>query len=150
MRACFAIPCRRIIDGRQGGYFPATNAIHLFSLTLDKGGDMHIPRLTAAALILALAGIYLQAQPPEQKITVTGKLVRAMAIGAESTGWTLEFDSPTNIGGRQMNSIPVSYPKTRKLEKLNNKYVTATGELTHRHGVETGEQVVLEVSSIKQ
>jgi heat shock protein HslJ len=101
-------------------------------------------------VILALLSVHLQAQPPEQKITVTGKLIRAMAIGGESTGWALELESATTIDGKQMNSIQVSYRKTGKLEKLENKRVRATGKLAHRHGVETGEQPVFELSSIKE
>jgi heat shock protein HslJ len=102
------------------------------------------------ALILAFVSVYLQAQPAEQKITVTGKLVRAMAIGGESTGWTVEFESSTTIDGKPVNSIQVSDHKAGELEKLENKRVRATGQLTHRHGVETGEQVVLDVSSIRE
>jgi heat shock protein HslJ len=110
---------------------------------------MRIARLPAG-LILVLLGICLQAQPAEQKITVTGKLVRAMAIGGESTGWALELESATSMAGKQVTSIQVSYRKTGKLEKLENKRVTATGKLAHRQGVETGEQPVLEVSSIEE
>jgi heat shock protein HslJ len=110
---------------------------------------MRIARLSTG-LILALVSVYLQAQPPEQKITVTGKLVRAMAIGGESTGWTLELESASTIDGKQVNSIQVSYRKAGKLEKLENKRVRATGKLTHAHGVESGEQPVLDVSSIKE
>lgn len=104
----------------------------------------------STGLILALVSVYLQAQQTEQEITVTGKLVRTMAIGGESTGWVLELEPTTNIDAKQVNSIQVSYRKTGKLEKLANKRVTATGKLTHRQGVETGEQPVLEVSSIKE
>jgi heat shock protein HslJ len=110
---------------------------------------MHIARLSTG-LILALVGVHLMAQPAEQKITVTGKLVRAMAIGGESTGWTLELESATTIDGKQVNSIQVSYRKTGKLEKLQNKSVTATGKVAHRHGAETGEYPVLDVSSIRE
>src|ERR1700687_1200237 len=102
---------------------------------------MRIARLSAG-LILALVSVHLQAQPPEQKITATGILVRAMAIGGESTGWILELEATTTIDGKQVNSIQVSYLKTAKLEKLENKRVRATGRLGHRHGVETGEQPV--------
>ena len=109
---------------------------------------MRIVRLSTG-LILALVCVYLQAQSAEQEITVTGKLVRAMAIGGESTGWTLELEPATTIDGKRLNSIQVSYSKTAKLEKLANKHVKATGKLAHRNGVETGEQPVLEVSSIK-
>ena len=63
---------------------------------------MRIARLSTG-LILALVGVYLQAQPPEQTITVTGKLVRAMAIGGESTGWALELESATlSTGSRRL------------------------------------------------
>ena len=101
-------------------------------------------------LIVALVSVYLLAQSVGQKITLTGKLVRAMAIGGESTGWVLELDSASTIDGKQVNAIQVSYSKAGKLEKLENKRVTASGELGHRHGVETGEQPVLVVSSIKE
>jgi len=104
-------------------------------------------RLTAS-LLLALASSYLPAQAQQQ--TLTGRLVRAMAIGGESTGWALELDEATNIDGKQANSIQVSYRKTGKLEKLENKRVTATGKITHRQGVETGEQPVLSVSRLKE
>jgi heat shock protein HslJ len=100
-------------------------------------------------LILALVGVSLQAQSTEQPITVSGKLDRAMAIGGESTGWTLELDSPTTVDGKQVSSIQVRYHKAAKLEKLQSKHVTVTGTVTHQQGVETGEQPVLNISSIK-
>src|ERR1700687_3673870 len=110
--------------------------------------EMRIPRVIAG-LILALATVSLQAQPSEQEITVKGKLVRAMAIGAESTGWVLELDPAINIGGKQLSSIQVSDSKAGELETFANKRVTVTGRLSQRTGVETGEQPVLSVSSIK-
>jgi heat shock protein HslJ len=100
-------------------------------------------------LILALVSFSLQAQSPELSITLAGKLVRAMAIGGESTGWTLELESPTTIDGKQVSSIQVRYRKTGKLEKLQNQRLTATGKVVHQQGVETGDQPVLNVSSIK-
>jgi hypothetical protein len=101
-------------------------------------------------LILALVSVYLPAQPSEQNIDVTGKLVRAMAIGGESTGWILELESTTTIDGKQVNSIQVSYRKTGELEKLENARVRVTGKIARRHGVEMGEHLVLDVSSIKE
>jgi heat shock protein HslJ len=103
-----------------------------------------------AGLILALAVICVQAQTAEQEISVTGKLTRMMAIGAESTGWVIELDPSIAIGGKQLDSIQVRYSKTKKLEKLANKHVTATGKLGQQTGVETGEQPVLSISSIKE
>jgi|SRR5579864_1924598 len=102
---------------------------------------MSTARLTAG-LILAAVSVCFQAQPAEQKITLTGKLVRAMAIGGESTGWALELESATTIDGKQVNSIQVNYRKTAKLEKLANKRVTASGKLARQHEMETGEQPV--------
>lgn len=102
------------------------------------------------ALILALVSVYLHAQPAPQKITVTGKLVRVMAIGAESTGWSLEPEMTTPLEGKPLNSVQVSDLKAGELEKLENKRVRATGQLTYRHGVETGDQLVLQVSSIEE
>lgn len=85
-----------------------------------------------------------------QKIAVAGKLTRAMAIGGESTGWILELESTNTIDGRQVNSIQVSYRNTADLEKLENARVRVTGNVTRRHGVETGEHLVLDASSIKE
>jgi heat shock protein HslJ len=110
---------------------------------------MRIARVSTS-LILVFSCICLQAQPPRQKITVTGKLGRVMAIGGESTGWAVQLDSATNIDGKQVDSIEVNYRKSGKLEKLENKHVKATGRLSHRHGVETGERPVLEISSITE
>ena len=110
---------------------------------------MRIARL-GISLILALVSASLQAQSPEPPVTVTGTLGRAMAIGAETTGWTVDLDSPTTVDGKQVSSIQIRYRKIAKLEKLQDKHVTVTGTVTHQQGVETGEQPVLDVSSIKQ
>ena len=73
-----------------------------------------------------------------------------MAIGAESTGWVLELDPAIDIGGKHVSSIQVSDPKAGELEAWANKRVRITGKLSKRTGVETGEQPVLTVSSIKE
>lgn len=101
-------------------------------------------------LILAVLGVHLQAQIPERQTTVTGKLGRVMAIGGESTGWAIQLDSETTIGGKRAESIEVDYPNTERLQKLADKHVKATGMLSHRQGVETGERLVLVVSSMKE
>jgi hypothetical protein len=95
-------------------------------------------------------------QPPPgppvfiRKIVVTDKLVRAMAIGGESTGWVLELESAITIDGQQVNSIQVSYCKAEQLEKLKSTRVKVIGEITRRQGGETGEHLVLDASSIKE
>jgi heat shock protein HslJ len=110
---------------------------------------MRITRLITG-LMLALFCISSHAQSPEQKMTLTGKLSRVMAIGGESTGWALQLESATTIDGKQVDSIEVAYPKTQKLEKLENKRVQVTGLLSHRRGVETGERLVLVISTLKE
>jgi hypothetical protein len=84
-----------------------------------------------------------------QTVDVTGKLSRVMAIGGESTGWALQLDSPLNIDGKQVASIEVDYKDAKKLEKLEDKHVRATGTITHRHGTETAERTILEATSVK-
>ncbi len=110
---------------------------------------MRIARLVTG-VIVALACVTFHAQAPEEEITVTGKLVRAMAIGGESTGWIVELDPAVTIGGKELHSIQVSYGETARLEEEANKRVRAVGKLGHRSGVETGEQPVLNVSSLEE
>jgi heat shock protein HslJ len=109
---------------------------------------MRILRLMSG-VILALASFYLYAQQPEKEITVTGKLGHVMAIGGETTGWAIALDPVITVGGKQVNSIQVSNRKDGELEKFENQRVKATGILSQRTGVETGEQPVLNISSIK-
>jgi hypothetical protein len=110
---------------------------------------MRMARLITG-LVLALVCVYLPAQPSEQNITVTGKLVRAMFIGGESTGWILELESAVTFDGKAVNSILVSYRKTEQLEKLENARVRVTGKIAHRHEVGKGDHLVLDISSIKE
>lgn len=101
-------------------------------------------------LILAVLGLHLQVQTPERQTTVTGTLGRVMAIGGESTGWAIQLDSETTLDGKRVGSIEVDDPNTGRLEKLADKHVKATGTFSHRQGVETGERLVLVVSSMKE
>jgi hypothetical protein len=110
---------------------------------------MRIARISTG-LVLALFCVCLQAETRAQKITVTGTLTRAMAIGGESTGWSIQLEPEVTIEGKQVNSIEIDYHEAGKLDRLANKHVKARGRLSHRQGVETGDRTVLEVSSIKE
>ena len=101
-------------------------------------------------LILAFVCAYLPAQPSEQDINVTGKLVRAMAIGGESIGWILELESAVTFDGKPVTAIFVGYRNTGELEKLENARVRVTGKIVRRHEVDKGDHLVLEASSIKE
>ena len=104
----------------------------------------------AVSLVLVLLSMALYGESKEQKIVVTGTLSRAMAIGAETTGWSIQLDSETTIDGKPVHSVEIAYPKADTLEKLNNQRVKAKGKISHQQGVETGQRTVLAVSSIKE
>jgi heat shock protein HslJ len=110
---------------------------------------MRIARI-GSGLAVVLLCICLQAQTASQTMTVTGTLSRVMAIGGESTGWAIQLDSELAVDGKPVHSIEVDSRKTKKLEKLDNQHVVATGLLSHRQGVETGQRIVLLISSIKE
>jgi hypothetical protein len=118
-------------------------------IALFRESPMRITQV-GISLILVLVCVCPRAATQEQKLTVRGKLVRTMSIGGESTGWTIQLDSEITIDSKPANSVEVDYPRTRKLEKLENKHVKATGKLSHRRGVETGDRTVLEVSSLME
>jgi hypothetical protein len=110
---------------------------------------MRLAQVLMGAVIL-FSCLGSQGQTQTQKMTVTGKLTHVMAIGGESTGWAIELESGVTVDRKQVNFIEVSYADTKKLEALENKLVKATGRLSHRQGVETGERTVLDISSVKE
>jgi len=102
-------------------------------------------------LILTLGCVCLHADENDpQKVTLVGTLHRAMAIGGESTGWMVQVDSETTIDGKPISSIEVSDThKPKQLEDFDNKRVKIAGKVVYRHGVETGVQSYIEISTIK-
>jgi hypothetical protein len=111
---------------------------------------MRIAR-TSMGLILALCCVCLHAQEGEpQKIALVGTLHRAMAIGAESTGWMMQVDSETIIDGKPISSIEVSdIRKPKQLDDFENKRVKIAGKVLYRNGVETGVLPYIEITNIK-
>lgn len=100
-------------------------------------------------LMLLLVSFEAVAQTSPAKITLTGKLTRVMAIGGESTGWAVQLDEHTPVDGKEVTSIEVRFIDPKQADKYADKRVKVTGTVTHRHGVETGDVMVLEVKSIK-
>jgi len=90
-----------------------------------------------------------QGTPVEGPVEVAGKLMKVMAIGAETTGWVIELESEQSFGGKPVRSIEVE-ANTKKLEKLENKKVTASGIIVHRSGVENKDRFVLQIEKIKE
>ena len=111
---------------------------------------MRIAR-ASMGLILALCCVCLHAQEGEpQKIILVGTLHRAMAIGAESTGWMVQVDSDTIIDGKPISSIEVSETrKPKQLDDFENKRVKIAGKVLYRNGVETGVLPYIEITNIK-
>ena len=111
---------------------------------------MRIAR-ASMGLILTLGCVCLHADESDpQKVSLVGTLHRAMAIGGESTGWMVQVDSETTIDGKPISSIEVSDThKPKQLEDFDNKRVKIAGKVVYRHGVETGVQSYIEISTIK-
>lgn len=107
------------------------------------------------ALLLGLAVLWLagraapQGTPVAGSVEVTGKLTKVMGIGAETSGWAIELENEQAFGGKPMKSIEVE-GKVKKLQKFENKKVTASGAIVHRSDVEAGDRVVLQVERIKE
>ena len=100
-----------------------------------------------AVAFLASAPALPQEVQPAKKLTIIGKLTRVMAIGGESTGWSLELKRQIALEGKKMRSIEISGP-AEEFEKLNGQRVRAKGSLIHRTGIERADHLVLEVTSI--
>ena len=102
--------------------------------------------------LLVLAVVAAQARPQQSsvpgKITITGRLTRVMAIGGETSGWSLEFKHQKTLNGKKTRSVEVTGP-AEELEKLKNQHVRVEGTLAHHTGMERGEYMVLEISSIR-
>ena len=90
-----------------------------------------------------------QGTPVEGTVEATGKLVKVMAVGAESTGWTMQFENEVSFGGTGVHSIEVE-GDAKKFGKLENKKVTAKGMIVHRSGVEAKDRMVFVVQKIKE
>jgi hypothetical protein len=62
----------------------------------------------------------------------------------------VNLEPKLTVDGKNLESVEIEYPKTEKLEKLENKMVVAKGKLTVVHGTERADRRVLKVSSIKE
>ena len=111
---------------------------------------MRIAR-ASMGLILTLCCVCLHADESDpQKVTLVGTVHRAMAVGAETTGWMVQVDSVTMVDGKPISSIEVSDTrKPKQLEGFENKRVKIAGKVAYRHGVETGTQSYVEITNIK-
>lgn len=101
------------------------------------------------AMLCVCARSAAQGTPVPDAVEATGKLVKAMAVGAETTGWAIEFESEVSFGGNGVHSIEVE-GDTKKFGKLENKKVTAKGMIVHRSGTERKDRILFVVQKIKE
>ena len=87
--------------------------------------------------------------PVEGTVEATGKLVKVMAVGAETTGWAIQFEDEVSFRGKGTHSIEAE-GDAKKFEKLENKKVTVKGTVVHRSGVDTKDRMVFVVQKIKE
>ena len=104
-------------------------------------------------LSLLLVGVCFrveaQGTPVEGTVEATGKLVKVMATGAETTGWAIEFEQEVSFGGNGVHSIEVE-GDMKKFAKLENKKVTVKGSIVHSSGTERKDRMVFVVQKIKE
>lgn len=94
-------------------------------------------------------GVRAQKKPLQPgEIILLGKLTRAVGIGGETTGWSLELKSETTIEDQKLTAIEVS-GFAKKLDKLANQNVKARGFVKHHQGVERKDWPVLELTGIR-
>jgi hypothetical protein len=107
--------------------------------------------ITVVALVMVGACLRVGAQgtPVEGTVEVTGKLVKVMAVGAETSGWAIEFEKEASFGGNAVQSIELE-GEAKKFAKLENKQVTAKGMIVHRSGTESKDRLVFVVQKIKE
>lgn len=106
---------------------------------------------TGIIFFLMVSCVYSQKEGEQETMTVTGKLVRVLAIGGETTGWAVKLDSPLEVEGKKLSQIEVDAgDKREKISELENKHVQVTGTLEKRHGVERGEYWVIAAQEIQE
>jgi hypothetical protein len=107
-------------------------------------------RILVMALLLCVGTrIAAQGTPVEGSVEATGKLVKVMAVGAETTGWAIELEKEVSFGGNAVHSIEVE-GDVKKFGKLENKNVTVKGSIMHRSGTERKDRMVFVVQKIKE
>jgi hypothetical protein len=121
---------------------------------MAKTGGMMNRAMRVGSLLFVMALCFAgraqaQGTPVAGTVSVTGKLVKVMAIGAETSGWAIDLDTEGSFGGTPMKTIEVE-GKAKKFEKLENLKVTASGTIVHKQGVEAHDRIVLQVAKIKE
>lgn len=107
--------------------------------------------LMVMGLVMVSACLRTAAQgtPVEGTVEATGKLVKVMAVGAETTGWAIQFEDEVSFGGKGTHTIEVE-GNVKNFGKLVNKKVTVKGTIVHRPGAESKDRMVFVVERMKE
>ncbi|HET7109001.1 MAG TPA: hypothetical protein VFI38_19460 [Candidatus Acidoferrum sp.] len=100
-------------------------------------------------MVCACLRVAAQGTPVEGTVEATGKLVKVMAVGGETSGWAIEFEKEMSFGGNDVHSIEVE-GDAKKFGKLENKKVTVKGMIVHRSGTEGKDRIVFVAQKIKE
>lgn len=101
-------------------------------------------------LLVVLAGsalFFITAFTDNTNLTLNGKLINAMGIGGETTGWAIELSKPLKIDKTETNTIEVELPKDVD-QGLVDKEVVAQGVLEWKSGVERGSYPIVKIKKI--
>jgi hypothetical protein len=74
--------------------------------------------------------------------TISGKLIKVVAIGGETTGWAVDLELPLGVEGQQLSRIEVD-PGNIKIARFKDKRIEVIGALERRQGVERGYYVIM-------
>ena len=118
-----------------------------------EGPPMHFVRVvTCFVLITSFSSSSITTSPlivKSKKLTVLGTLTEEMDVDANPS-WSIQLNPVIMVHGRQISSLEIKSPDTRKLSSLEDKFVQAKGKLTFSFGIETTQSPVFELSSIKE
>ena len=99
--------------------------------------------------VLMVTSVWAEPKEEPKTVIVTGKLVKIVAIGGETTGWAVDLDSPIEVNGEKLNRIEID-PKEKKIDGFKDKRVEVTGTLEKRYGIERGEYWVIVFQKIRE
>lgn len=118
-----------------------------------EGPPMHFVRVvTCFVLITFFSSSSITASliiVKSKKLTVLGTLTEEMDADADPA-WCIQLNPVIMVHGKQISSLQIKSPDTRKLSSLEDKFVQAKGKLTFSFGIETVQSPVFELSSIKE
>ena len=118
-----------------------------------EGPPMHFVRVvTCFVLITSFSSSSITTSPlivKSKKLTVLGTLTEEMGADA-NPAWSIQLNPVIMVHGRQISSLEIKSPDTRKLSSLEDKFVQAKGKLTFSFGIETVQSPVFELSSIEE